>query len=331
MKSLIDAYLQVEFLDGFYSALSETNVSDMLLKGGSVSRIERVYNFINKNAILHFDCEHELFSERVQGSVYYKHLLKVSQTGGSKLDFVPSIFADGIDKSICPNTNARTFFMLNGSQEQVMEIRDGYGLYATNLSVLQTEEFCFGDNWTINISSDAKINEFAGWDFIKPLRAPSSFIILSDNYILDNGKGYGYNIYAMLKNILPNNLKSKPLNIALVIKEYDIAKATSIFNKISTFLDSLKLPYKYHLALLLTRINDPHDRNILTNYYWIHSGHSFDYYDDKGTINKKTTLHFHSLVNDNQTIQNLLEGFKLLYAKSISGINRVGQIDVSQF
>lgn len=330
MKTLIDAYLQLGFLDGFYSALSEIDVSDMLVGGENISRVERLYNFINKKAVLHLDFGHELFSERAQSNVYYRHLLKVSQTGGSKLDFIPSAFVEGFDKNICLNTNAHTFFMLNGSEEEIMEIRNRYGLYAANLSVIKANEFCFGDNWTINISSDVNVNEFSGWNFLKSLKAPSSFMILSDNYILDNSKGFDLNIYTMLKNILPDYLKNKTLNIALVIKEYDIAKASSIFNKISMFLDSMSLPYEYNLALLLTRINDPHDRNLLTNYYWIHSGHSFDYYDDKGVINKKTTLHFQSLINSSRNVQQLLESFKLLYNRSIQGINRIGQIDVSQ-
>lgn len=105
----------------------------------------------------------------------------------------------------------------------------------------------------------------------------------------------------------------------------DITQGQSLFDKINAFLNELDLDFEVLFGLYLSSRREEHDREILTNYYRIHSGHSFDYFDDNGFVKKETTVRITGLLGvDYNAHFQLLELTKKLVTNAKTGHDHFG-------
>ena len=158
-------------------------------------------------------------------------------------------------------------------------------------NLIEKSRFLFASE-SIPIGDEAnKTNTLKSWDEFKRFRHPFNSLIIIDNYYLDNEKDIT-KIVLLLKALLPGEISdgNTELDLTLVIYDNEIKTEESFEVKRKEFetkINSrLSLPYK--IKTLIIRLSSKlqnHDRNILTNYLWFHSGHSIDYFKVASNVN----------------------------------------------
>jgi hypothetical protein len=113
-------------------------------------------------------------------------------------------------------------------------------------------------------------------------------MLVSDEYLCKD-KNPQDNIYVALEHLLPKNLE---IDFHLTIFTGDLSQ----FDAIEAKLKELR-NYSIFLTIIqVTKANPIHDRNIITNYFWINSGHGFHLFQ-KGKVisDRNTQLSFYSI------------------------------------
>ena len=170
-------------------------------------------------------------------------------------------------------------------------------------------------------------NEFKGWHEIVDLGLPINSSVIIDRYILKNTRTNKQNIEKILNALLPQELHCT-FHLTIIIQIFDKqdleyygsteAAEVMLRKKIADIYDyilSLKKEYSVNLAVYALEPIHFHDREIITNYYWIHSGHSFDYYDKAGKVIKDTRISFSGMLSSTNSSSDTYTGMKLLLNK----------------
>lgn len=209
-----------------------------------------------------------------------------------------------------------TIYVLNKNNEDCDKLANEYGMIFLNKDTIwQKMNLLFSSSyWAVTGKTEIE-RRFTNWADIQPFKTPCNALILFDNYLLGNDDGD--NLFSLLKNVLPSNCSKYPFHLTIIMENdkndrRDI-KTKPYFerhvNKINEFLTKT-FSYRVEFSLIVVKKGN-HDRNILTNYVWLHSGSSFDFLDKKGKIKNTTetqliltpiTTHgvkemFHSLKN----------------------------------
>jgi hypothetical protein len=174
---------------------------------------------------------------------------------------------------------------------------------------------------------NSNTNIFNSWEKIADFKHPFNSLLIIDNYLLDDNIEIENNLFPLLDNFLPIKLESSEFHLTIVTtiknNKSDANKSkkelekwrSSILNKIKEIRD-----YKFDISIsiILTGPEHNHDRNILTNYFWIHSGHSFTYFGNNGQVKKNTNLMIFPIFcqipkkQDYKGLDNILEGNSIL-------------------
>lgn len=204
--------------------------------------------------------------------------------------------------------NPHTIFFVDKTdlECQTLEARFGYKFLNSN-SYYDNKDVLFA-SFIFNITKKTKnvTNCLTSWSDLRPLKQPLNAIVIIDNYLLNGDESdLKSNIIPLLKILLPDERLEIPVHLSILTDTEKISET-----KVKNRLELLKKSFQY-LDLEITIVHiaskDNHDRNIITNYLWLHSGHGFSYFNENGMIKKNTTLFYYPIWHLQRTTKTELE------------------------
>ena len=115
-------------------------------------------------------------------------------------------------------------------------------------------------------------------------------LIIADNYCLDKPDLYQHNIFEMIHALLPAQLSNDECFHISFITRPDLPAPEKKLDTINTFIETLNKSYDCKVGLFLTQTNEPHDRDVVSNYFRMKVGYSFDFLNSNGRPKKDTEL-----------------------------------------
>lgn len=325
MEPLIDTYVRERFINSHMGQFSPS----LLSCKGSLALWERVIELLTNKANLFLDLTPDKFIELESTSTIFKNLRKASQSAIIKLNFEPNKFNEAEVRRIC-SKKGHSVFLLDENDNTDLIFND-FGQYALKQKSLMYDKFFFRPDWTLMVSTEINKNQFKGWSFLREIQAPSNFMIIADQHIFDNNDKLPleYNIFQIIKNAIPANLSSGCFNLIIITKAIDKVMANKKIKSINEFIQTLPITYKINVAIFCSPKEKTHDRDLLTNYYWLHSGHCFNFIGSNKAVRENTSLHFHTLVSETKNYKLVLSKFMQLIRNSKDDLDKFGETDLS--
>lgn len=196
--------------------------------------------------------------------------------------------------------NIQTLFFLNNSKEQADKLKKKNGLAFSSIGSYSEDWRILNFNCKSSVFSIFKERDnFKTWEKIEEYVYAITDMVIIDAYIFSDSSLLKSNLYRII-DVIGKNVPNK---INLTIVSYsDYRTPINIEEKyedLREFINKNKLAI--NLSIVLTKqSNKQHDRAILTNYFMISSGDSFNYYNSRGdVITKGTDIRFDSYCNPN--------------------------------
>ncbi len=155
------------------------------------------------------------------------------------------------------------------------------------------------------------VSRMRSWNEVKPFVTPCTDLLIVDRYILQKSYLLEKNLYRLIK-IFVSKTKSLKINIVIVVENGSGGSILieDISDKIKAFVCDIvgEEPF-ITFVFCKKRFNDVlvHDRCILTNYRYLDSGDSLNYFSEKGDL--KTggfKLSISSLANPSDYVQRII-------------------------
>jgi hypothetical protein len=310
----ITTYCELDFIDNFLNNIPKASLLELFINvNNDIDGFKVLYSLIFKRSNLVINKSKQELA--TSDDPFHKMLVRGYTDGYSRLIDLGEAFTNEFDENgelaEFPN-HVDSLFLLN--KFGVNKIKE-LGFFSTNVTsnyIKQVQELSYQKKYFVANSVD---NDFEGWSCLSRINLPINSAIISDNHILDDSSRYQYNAFSILKNILPPSLKCS-FHLTFIVR-HDIPEYTNKAELINDYIKKLNLSYKVMISIFFTAKNAPHDRDIITNYYWIHSGHSFDYYSDKGKINRTTHLEISSILSGSNSDNFIMMNKILNYYKEI--------------
>jgi hypothetical protein len=213
---------------------------------------------------------------------YVKHLIKQSNSGGSRIHEVPSIFEEiREDFSFIKtgsNSESPLYFFANEPPED-----KGYGVVISHpAKKYETIKRVALDTFSISVSKNKASNQLTDWaDLFRDL-PPRNSLIIADNWLLTDN-AMDKNLFAILKHCIPQKLE-KTFHL-LIIAKPDLLNYDKKCQEIRRFVDSMAADID------LTIIQaEYHSRAIVSNYFYIQSDHSFNFFNNINQVKKNALV-----------------------------------------
>lgn len=326
---MIDIFCTKDSLEFIFNEYCRLRSPERILEDndGSSQTFEGLYDVIVSKANLVIDISLEELIELSKSNLFFKHLVKRSQRGGSK------ICDQGFHETILNNQFndfPRAVFLLDISEKECKELEEKFGLlFLCKNNLLRKSKFLFASE-VIPIGDKSKKEiTISTWAEFEKFKHPFNSLIIIDNYFWKDESDLS-SLMPLLKSLLPDQLSDQKTDFHLTLITYDAEIKTEQFNEArrkelqEKINDQLNRPFRIKTSIIKHNVLDKnHDRNILTNYVWFHSGHSFDYFKEienkysKGlskTETKRTTTLFingiaHNSISFNSSKSWVVDGY----------------------
>jgi len=262
---------------------------------------------------------------------FYKDLLSICILimDHDELSFFKLCESDQIAKSIWKKYiggGSKLYFCLEEHKkirdnEQAIFENDPQAIYCLNEEAWFSNNWCnkfgvlcIGRNLSIleNLVSPRKpvrikIGDKIDWRVILPIRLPTSSAVIIDTYLLEESAEEG-NLFSLLDCLIPGEIFVGTFSLTFIhFLENDLL-VKKRQKEIQAYLTGKKI--KFRIELLKGNKNDFHDRDILMNYLWVHSGNALNLSNKKKNSKKTTTIHFNTIMNGSEAIFNYINGLK---------------------
>lgn len=304
----LPTYCELSFLDHFFGQRLTFSTAD----DEHIEKWTLLYKVIQSRCTLFIDSLNE-FLEKSEVNPNYTKLRKSSLTGGSEIKEFNISSNEPIQLPLA-------LILSNGKfLGQKFHISCDDNNWQNIIHTLTHQNCCLVDDVNYN---------FKGWqNFYNEVNSPITGIIIADPYILKSNRAIE-NLYIILKAILSRVNFGEIIDISIFVSRDEVPKLQDRYNSIENYIKELNLPFISNLSIHAIGKDKLHDRNILSNYTWVHSGHSLDYYNENNEINKKTTIDLKSIACiDNNPHINLIRNFANLAKKGKQGFDLLGNGD----
>ena len=281
-----------------------------IIKQRDDDRYDECKRMLKRNLCLHFPfSKQEAFEDPLIWNWLTKELTsgassKKPEWGSTDPDLEYELTRDGmtLDK-LC------AVYLLNDEQPQPLSSAMLVGHYGSELDTLM-RLFVIPED--AEFKYDFSVSRMQSWNIMKPYVTPCTDLLIVDRYILSRAQLYERNLYRLIK-VFVSETRSLKINIVIVVEfgSIDTIPLDGISEKIKTFVDEIvgEEP-NVTFVLCKKRSKDAlfHDRCILTNYRFLDSGDSLNYFDEKGRL--KTggfKLSISSLANPSDYVQRIIQ------------------------
>lgn len=166
-------------------------------------------------------------------------------------------------------------------------------------------------------SEQKKSNQFLSWKELVNINSlpPRNAALIYDPYFIDNFSSTDTNLTDIFDLCIPNNLD---INFHFTLISKMGKKSLSALQK---FTDEVKIilkgKYPFEVKFQIIFPSSFHDRGILSNYFWIDSGHSLDILNSKGKVKKSTIIKYNPINSmEENDLTNVINEIKTLYDKT---------------
>lgn len=306
----LPVYCDFEYLQNFFSKVSSINFNPLDDVNEIIGMLESQKLFLSRSILL-IDKTEEEIKELSQTDDLIKVLVKKSQTGGSELygckNEIEEIKSGNIKKTL--ENDPFAIYCLNVESDFSADFQSKFGSFCYYKHDYPKIKKYRKEPEVINIGSEFN------WASVLPSDLPSRFIIIHDNYLLEN-----------TTEDKSENLKQ--IISALFNKEYlgcfeihffhfieDLHLLDRKKSLIIKLIEAITLPHKVTVNFIKGTKENLHDRDILTNFYWVHCGHTTDIVK-KGRSTKRTTIHFNNIFESTNSFLKYHSGMNKLIPKS---------------
>lgn len=281
-----ELYCNIEFLFSLYELIYQP-IEDLLSDVDSTGYYYiQLYKIIHEHSDVIIDIEADELIDiatNPNNQRYNPNFKKFIKTGRDCFHGMPKQFEymDIDEENYFVNfNNPQALFLLNKSEKDCLKLENKYGmLFISNSNIKSKLNFIFD----IDIVPITKHGSITDWTFLKKYKHPFNSMIIADNYLLK--ENITDNLFKLLKCILPTVLNVSEFHLTILTT----TKETSSFNiekRYSNILDYLNTNFDYKINLTIIQTNDIHDRNIITNYFWINSGYGFSLFKGQKVKNE---------------------------------------------
>ena len=324
MPGIHDTYCEIEFLEQFFMRdLNQLEDEDLVFE---------LRRLIMGNSNLILNGSREEVKGRAAINPHFKKLLKRSTSGGSELIEMSREQFDiqVLDEEALCRLQPRSLLLHNLETERSDVIRSSTQLLNSNSDDCLEKLSELFRNSDYKLHPEVHLNSFPGWDALNQTELPVSEVIIADRYLLSESTGFGNNLFKILESLLPKTLE-QDLNIALFAARDRAINMRRAYEIVTAFLDSKSLPYCCNLEIYYFNLKETHDRNVFTNYFWINSGHSFDYVNNKNRVkdSRNAQISFRALGAQSDLSNTLLTEFREISArcrKGVLGVDWMGEL-----
>ena len=280
----IKTYSECKFLDEIFSNVPNNTFSELLLASNNeIANWNHLFELIyHKSELSLFDCKKEDLVLKAKANPFYQKLINQSLTGATRLNFNSNLNPELIDWKQVP------FGSLHYYRGSILS--KPQNLLICNLDSWKDEIGSVSSAKSFQVSSVVGNNTFPGWQFLEKINLPCDAAIIFDRYVLKKPSDLDNNLFAILSNLIPKNGLNE-FHLTIMAKKSECSDFLKTKNKIETFLNK-NYNSKVKVGFVLADKDLPHDREILTNYYRISSGNSFNYYSPQNNIVVNTKLDF---------------------------------------
>lgn len=280
----IKTYSECKFLDEIFSNVPNNAFGELLLSSDNeISKWNFLFDLIyQKSELSLFDCKKEDLVLKAKYNPFYQKLINQSLSGSTRLNFNNNLNPEKIDWKQVPFGSVHCYYksLLNKPHNLLICNFDNWKDQIATISSAKSYQ----------VSSVGRNNTFPGWSFLKTLNLPCDAAIIFDRYILKNSSDLENNLFAILSNLIPDKIQSE-FQLTIMAKKSECQDFTKAKNKIEAFLKK-NYDTKVKVGFVLADRDLPHDREILTNYYRISSGNSFNYFSSQNNVVVNTKLDF---------------------------------------
>lgn len=252
--------------------------------------ITQFYNLFTANTYLVLDKEVDYMQ-----NPYLKKLILKDSKLKNKVSL--AIRSDLFEEENYLSMSANTVFIMNENKEICKKLEENYGmLFISRENMFERAKILF--SWALyNVTKNEKaINKFKNWGELQNFRHPLNAMVVVDNFILDTDKSKD-NLIDLLNNFLPHKLEKQIFDLTIITNNQKRSNNTdkqkynlnNKYKEIDAEIRNLR-SYQINISLIIVDADKNHDRNIFTNYFWLHSGHSFDYFSEKSRVTNPTNL-----------------------------------------
>lgn len=155
------------------------------------------------------------------------------------------------------------------------------------------------------------VSHMKSWNEVEPFVTPCTDLLIVDRYILSKSYLLEKNLFKLIK-IFVSKTQSVKINIVIIAENgsVDSISIESIIDRIKAFVEDI-VGEEPNVTIVFCKkhFNDVlvHDRCILTNYRYLDSGDSLNYFTEKGDL--KTggfKLSIESLANSSDYVQRII-------------------------
>lgn len=312
----IETYISVEMLEEIFNSFPTGSFLDILFspKQNEIDIYRSIYSLIFKRSFLLVN-DYNSLVQKAKENPFFQLLINNRVSGGSE------IYEDNdLENTVCKDDiNPSALAYLNSSKLNPKCLLIDQNIWKEKTLSLSTFR-----SFIVNRNIDH--NEFLGWSFLQNIKVPTNALVLTDNYILNEGD-FKMNLFRILDGILPLSIENGlSFHLSFITSNrLDPAYVMSRLESIKVFVDSLRTNYETKVSIFLVAKNNLHDRDLITNYYRLKSGHSLNYYDRNGEIEKNTEVFFIGLNSmDNNPHENILQDLKNITQSCKVGIDKFG-------
>ena len=275
---------EVGFLERLFNEISALgNDFQDFLQDDTDERLHltQLYRLLHKNSDVHVDYDDEQLLELARQNPYFKSLLKTNRLTPRPSDFAHLANDEQTYFQSIPSPS--TIFLLQKSEVDCQLLEQRYGYVVVSSENIVKVRFLFN----FYLQTLTKRNPaYTDWSFIEPFRHPFNAMVIADNYVLKDSTVIKQNLLPFLKRFMPTHLDKNIFQ--LTILTYDVPNIKQRHIDLSNELSSL-FPYPVQLCIVICNKDELHDRNMLTNYFWLSSGFGFSLFKD-GKVAKDTHL-----------------------------------------
>ena len=312
---VLSTYCQLKFLENIFANIPGAPFNNVIFDENNDYQ-DWIYlcEIIFSNSMLYIDDINGLV-EKSKNNPFFQKLINRNNSGGSIINEESLIDSINDDNDFVCKIKPTSLHYYNDDL-----INANVGLFFETANTWRNSIRNISARKSFSIHRDNRFCTFPGWNFIDnlKLRLPTNAAIISDRYFLQRENNYQNNIYSILNNILPLELTNCSFHLSIITRFDNIYKFDQAYNSINNYLIR-SFNYKIDFTLYNAGRDCPHDRDIVTNYYRLNSGNSFDYYNRNGNIICNTQLEYFALNSESQNNHSLkLKLFKEVMIKSES-------------
>lgn len=283
---------------------------DDLIENAEINEIWLKFFKLLQNGRLWLDIDREgLLDEMKPNSILFKIFKQCGAKPQPAVEDFNSLENGALDFK---NVDPASLFLLDDFFGKSRKAVSKYGMISlTNAEIQERSSWLF-DRYTQEFRKGERFEDGQSWRFLGRLKRPINSMVIIDPYLFGDRKGRNkrrsidtlrFNLAPLLDKLLPDTPIDIKLQLTIVVyfkqvknetpREYLDRKNELIeyYDEVRTIINDLGKPYEFALSIVSTNHEGrPHDRHIITNYYWLFSGYGFNLFSDKGAIHSSHIL-----------------------------------------